>query len=165
MKKNIVFTAFFASIFLFTGCENVAEVQRNNERETMVESDESKNAFSDREKLRQKAEEQRLESDAERARYADEVEQKRQLEVARRNTPQYKRDSAASEIRNVRAQIAEVKQSIADEQRVGDISGYVSASKLHDLGSALVFLENRQSVNWATYKRNGGGAETLNEVK
>jgi hypothetical protein len=44
------------------------------------------------------------------------------------------------------------------------VSGYVNATKLHELGSFAIAAENEVQRQWQIYKANGGQAASLSEI-
>jgi hypothetical protein len=101
-----------------------------------------------------------LAEDAENKRKAQEAK-----EAAIRSTPDYKRNSARNSIVQLRQRINNANNLIDEENRVGAISGYVNAVKLHELGSLVVFLEKEMRKEWEIYKSNGGTESSIYEIK
>lgn len=105
----------------------------------------------------------------EKAIQAQEEEQARLAEEARvreiQSRPEYKRKAAEEEIRVLRSQLEQLHSAMEEEHRIGRISGYVNATRMHDLGANVVASENQLSEQWVIYKRNGGKAKSLYEIQ
>ena len=108
----------------------------------------------------QRKEEERLLAEKDRARQVAEAQ-----EQVIRNSSQFKRNEAQQSIKQLRHQIEQAQKSMDEERQVGSISGYVNASKLHELGSFVVGAENGTLRQWRIYKANGGKATSISEIK
>lgn len=126
----------------------IAEEQRLAQEQAQVQ----------REVLRK--EEEHLLAEKDRARQVAEAQ-----EQVIRNSPQFKRNEAQQTIKRLRYQIEQAQKSIDEERQVGSVSGYVNASKLHELGSFVVGAENETLRQWRIYKANGGQATSISEIK
>lgn len=140
--------------------EQAAQVKAENEAAKLAEEQRfAKEQAQAQREAQRKAEERRI-AENERTRLAAEAK-----EQAIRNSPQFKRNEAQQSITRLRQQIDQAQKSMDEERRVGLISGYVNASKLHELGSFVVGVENETQRQWRIYKENGGQAKSISEIK
>lgn len=77
-------------------------------------------------------------------------------EEALKSNPEYIRNSAENEIKNLRSIKEKLYAELEEERRIGKISGYVNSKRLHDLGRAIVGIEDEININLKLYKDNGG---------
>ena len=59
----------------------------------------------------------------------------------------------------------EAQATLADEQRVGAVSGYVNKARMHDAGARIVWAEDDLKRAWADYRNLGGKAASPQAVK
>lgn len=94
----------------------------------------------------------------------EEREAKRAAEEARKQTPEYKAESAASYLRACAYNIASARKGIEREQQIAKISGVANKVSLYTYGSMIANCEEAMPRLWKTYKQNGGTATSMNEI-
>jgi hypothetical protein len=119
-----------------------------------------------------RAEAERNRRDEEQHKQAEQVTQLAQQRAADdkrqsalEKTPAYKRQAAYAAVRNLRHQLEQANSAIEEERRVGAVSGYVDATRLHGLGAMVVGLQDEITRQFEIYKGNGGTLRTAEEVK
>lgn len=140
--------------------EQTAQIEAEKESTRIAEERRVIKLQAQAQREAEKNENKRLVAERERARQVEEAR-----EEATRNSPQFKRNEAQDSIRRLRQQIELAQKSISEERRVGVVSGYVNATKLHELGSFVIAAENEIQRHWQIYKKNGGQATSLSEIK
>lgn len=139
--------------------EQVAQIETENELARIAEK---KLIAEEQAQLQREAERK------ERVRLATEKERSRKIAEAQekeiRNSPQFKQNESQKTIKQLQQQIEATQQRINEEKKIGMISGYVNAAKLHELGSFIVSTENEIQRQWKIYKENGGKAKTHSEI-
>lgn len=105
----------------------------------------------------------------EQAKRTEQINEKlKQKEQARMDTclvsPAYKLSKASSEVYDGLKFAVNARQAIKKEQEIGEVSGYVNATRLNELGRAAVYLDDIVKSNYADYKKYGGKASTPNKV-
>jgi hypothetical protein len=131
--------------------EQAAQVRREVEAAKVAEENRLAEEQAQAQLEAQRKERERLLAEKERERQAKEAR-----EQAIRNSPQFKRNEAQQNIKLLRQQIEQAQRRMDEERRVGLVSGYVNASKLHELGSFIVGAESEIQRQWQIYKSNGG---------
>lgn len=116
----------------------------------------------------ERIEAERLEKEREKVRLAEEQKKIKKAEEARlaalKETPQYKMNEAANQVRMAQRFITGAQSAIENEKEIGRVSGYVNTSRLHEAGSAIVYYEKMQQNQWKIYKANGGQAKSIGEL-
>lgn len=104
---------------------------------------------------------QKQQSEDERKRLKAEQEA---AELARRASPEYKASEAANQIRAAQAYINSAQSVISEEKEIGQVSGYVNKSRLHDAGAQIIFYRKMIKDQWNVYKANGGSAKSVDDL-
>lgn len=85
-------------------------------------------------------------------------------DLARRASPEYKASEAANRIRAAQAYINSAQSAISEEKEIGQISGYVNKSRLHDAGVQIILYRKIINEQWSVYKENGGSVKSIDEL-
>jgi hypothetical protein len=130
---------------------------------------ESERAAAEKKDALKRQEERKMEQEKEASRIADEKERQRRdneaRELSARSTPQYKRGAAVEEIKKIKSQVYRANKAMEEENRIGVISGYVNATRLHDIGAYIVKSQQELDRQWEIYKYNGGELSSIEEIK
>lgn len=110
-------------------------------------------------------EEKRLDRERDEAEAALLEEQEAVRQRVIESTPAYKRKVAQQAIRRLSEQALAARRAIAEERRIGQVSGFVNATRLNKLGGIVIYLEDEIQNQWGIYKANGGDAKTVKELK
>lgn len=85
-------------------------------------------------------------------------------ELAIRASPEFKASEAANQIRSAQSYINAAQKAISEEKEIGQVSGYVNKSRLHDAGAQIVFYRKMIKDQWAVYEVNGGSAKSFEDI-
>jgi len=140
--------------------EKAQQIALNEQRlrEELLRREEEERSRLD--KLEKEELQRKLQEKAEAVRREEE-----EKEIARKASPSYKRELAEQNIKRMRAEIRAAEVRIAEERRVGNLSGYVDKRRLHELGSLIVAAEREIVRNWVIYRENGGTARSVDSIR